>query len=148
MTPSEIRRELLEQHREVRARMDDARGAITRWKGGSPARDAVQVALALLADAVRKHNRREEELLRDIIPTVDAWGPARAEIMVEEHAKEHAELHAALIEAGSAPDSEKASAILDALVTNLGEHMTREEKILLSEDVLHDDQLVRDYFGG
>lgn len=148
MSASKIRTELLGQHGEIRARADEVRTAMDELRMGSASRDLLRAALAKLADSVRKHNTREEELLKDVIPHVDAWGPARAEVMVEEHGKEHQEIYAALVEAGATPDSNAAIGIVAKLLERMQEHMAIEEKILLSEDVLRDDLVPREYFGG
>lgn len=148
MSASKIRTELLEQHSEIRMRADEVRAAMDKLRKGEAARDLLRSALARLAEAVRRHNQREEELLRDVIPHVDAWGPARAEVMSEEHGKEHQELYAALVEAGATPDGAAAIGIVAKLLERMQEHMAIEEKILLSEDVLHDDLVPREYFGG
>ncbi len=148
MSASKIRTELLGQHGEIRARADEVRTAMDELRKGSSGRDSLRAALAKLADSVRKHNQREEELLKDVIPHVDAWGPARAEVMVEEHGKEHQEIYAALVEAGATPDSDAAIGIVAKLLERMQEHMAIEEKIVLSEDVLRDDLVPREYFGG
>lgn len=145
---SKIRTELLEQHGEIRARIDEVKAAAEKLGQGEAARDLLRTALARLAEAVRKHNQNEEELLRDVIPHVDAWGPARAEVMVEEHGKEHQELYAALVEAGATPDGQAAITIVSKLLDRMREHMAIEEKVILSEDVLRDDLVPREYFGG
>lgn len=148
MSASKIRTELLEQHGEIRARTDEVRAAMNELKQGTASRDLLRSALAKLADSVRKHNQREEELLKDVIPHVDAWGPARAEVMVEEHGKEHQEIYATLVEAGATPDGDAAVAAVSRLLERMHEHMAIEEKILLGEDVLRDDLVPREYFGG
>lgn len=144
MTSSEIRAELLQQHADLRARIQEARQAAEGQRvDGS--RDELRAALLRLAEALRKHNRREEELLREILPTVDAWGPVRAELMLEEHVQEHDAIYETLVDAGAAPD---ARPLVARLVDALLEHMAREEKTFLTEAVLCDDGIVRDYFGG
>jgi hemerythrin-like domain-containing protein len=145
---SKIRTELLEQHGEIRARADEVRAAMDELKMGPAARDVLRGALARLADAVRNHNAREEELLEDVIPHVDAWGPARAEVMVESHGEEQQEIYAALVEAGANPDSDAAIRVVTELLDRMKERMAVEEKLLLGEDVLHDDLVPREYFGG
>lgn len=153
MKPSEIRAELLDQHGEIRQRMVDIRKALEPRPASDAARDELQSRLAQLIGLLRRHNLREEELLRDILPTVDAWGPARATIMMEEHLKEHDALYTALLDTGTLPSTEgpaadAAHAQLLGLMDRIVEHIDHEEKIFLSEEVLRDDGIVRDYFGG
>jgi len=147
VTPSQMRTELLEQHAELRAIVDRVRLCAVRPSPSMPATDHLVSTIRLLADALHRHNLREEELLRDFVATVDAWGEARAEIMTDRHAREHAALHGALVGTCWTP-----SAVADeALVTLLDEllrHMAREEEAFLNERVLRDDFVTTDSFGG
>jgi len=146
MTPSEIRAELLGQHARLRSLIDETRAIAERARQGEAVGDALRDGVARLATAMRDHNAREEELLGGILPTVDAWGPARAEIMDETHRREHDELYEVLLGIRTAP-RELAGAGVTALFDRLLEHMAREEKTLLGEDVLKDDTVVVE-FGG
>jgi hypothetical protein len=122
--------------------------AALRWARAEAPRDEAQDGVVHLLDALRRHNLREEELLRGVLPTVDPWGRARAEIMSEEHVAEHRELYAALsaiVEGDNAAVfARKVSTLRDQLL----EHMAREEKGFLGEDALHDEELGVDAFGG
>ncbi len=141
MTPSAIRTELLAQHGRIRTLIDDVRRIAERLDGADAANSQLHAAIAVLADALRRHNQREEELLGRIIPSVDAWGPVRAEIMDEEHVAEHREMHAALM-------MEVRPTELPPLLDRMIEHMAHEEETLLRDDLLRDDLVVMDYFGG
>lgn len=143
----EMRAELLAQHAELRAQMAIAQAAAERCARGEPARDALSAAIARLADALARHNAREEQLLGRIIPTIDAWGPGRAETMSDAHAHEHLEVHRALVETGAASEPRQAARAALALVERIAEHMAREEQDFLGADVLDDDGR-NDPFGG
>ena len=147
MKPSEIRGELLKQHSQIRIMLEVTVTIAEGTRVDAPGRGDLQQCLVRLADAIRTHNLREEALLRDIIPSVDAWGPARAEIMIEEHIREHDWLYAALLGVPCTP-AEFAAAGVAALVDLIREHMDREEATFLGEDVLRDDSIVADQFGG
>ena len=147
MKPSEARSELLEQHARIRTIMDVT---LTIAKGagvGASDRSDLHACVVRLADALRTHNEREEELLRDFISAVDAWGPARAAIMTEEHEREHDRLDAALLGVPRTP-IEFAVAGIVALVALIRQHMDREEAAFLGEDVLRDDVVVTNQSGG
>ncbi len=137
---------MLGQHAEMRATIARATELIGRVRAGEPVRLALQETLGALADAAHAHNAREEELLRDIIPTVDAWGPARATVMDEQHTLEHQALHAAL-EAG-VRDGDASCDAAEGLLARMLRHMEREEEAVLSEEVLRDDSVITHYFGG
>lgn len=146
MTPSEIRAELLDQHAQIRALMEEIRQDARRAQRGEPIGDTLLAGIERLTVAFVQHNGREEELLRLIIPTVDAWGPARAEIMDEAHVHEHRMLREAIVGIPHTP-SEFAGAAVDVLFDRVLAHMEHEEKTLLAEDVLRDDTVVVG-FGG
>ena len=147
MKPSEIRGELLHQHAQIRIMMDVTLTIAKSARVGAPGRGDLQGCLVRLADALRTHNQREEALLRDLIPSVDAWGPARAGIMNEEHTREHARLDAALLGVPRTP-VEFAAAGIVALVGLIREHTDREEAAFLGEDVLRDDFIVANQADG
>ena len=146
MRPSEIRTELLTQHAQIRGLMDEIRHLAERARRGEPVGTALETGVGILAAAFMEHNAREEELLRPIIPTVDAWGAARAEIMDESHVHEHEALREAIAGIPRTP-REFAGAGVEELFTRILEHMAREEKTVLAEDVLKDDTVVVE-FGG
>lgn len=148
MSPSKIRAELLGQHAEIRQHLVATRNAADRLKAGEPADDELRAALVRLGAAVRLHNAREEELLEDLIRTVDAWGDVRAEVLAAEHKKEHHQMFVTLVKAGASTDPAQAIALAEELVSAMLEHMAVEEKVLLAEDVLRDDVIAREYFGG
>lgn len=147
MTHSQIRTELLEQHAELRKMVDAARVCADRASDGAKVTDDLVTAIRLLADALQRHNRREEQLLRKLIATVDAWGQARADLMTDEHVREHDALHGALLGMTRTP-SEFAGAGMQLLLDQLLGHMAREERAFLNERVLRDDVVAIDPFGG
>ena len=138
MKPSEIRRELLEQHAEIHRRLEAARLAEPKDLHG---------ALVRLADYLRVHNLREEELMMEVFPQLDAWGMIRAEVMVGEHLEEHRELWDAVLRASDLVDEAEAASKTRQLCERIHDHMLREEKVFLNEEVLSDDGSA-DYFGG
>ena len=137
MKPSEIRRELLDQHAEIHRRIEAARFAEPTELHG---------ALVRLADYIRVHNLREEELMTEIFPQLDAWGMIRAEVMVGEHLEEHREIWEAVLHTSEA-DPATAAAKTRVLAERIHEHMLREEKVFLNDEVLSDEASA-DYFGG
>jgi hypothetical protein len=147
MKPSEIRAELLAQHHELRRIIAATRTKAKEARAGRTAIPELQASLTELSEAMSAHNLREEGLLRDVIVSVDAWGPARAAIMSEEHIHEHARLRDALGAIRSTP-TEIAGIGVVALIDWILEHMDREESVLLAEDVLRDDEVVPNQSGG
>jgi hemerythrin len=149
MKPSEIRAELLEVHAALHARMAETREAATRAQHDPSTCGALRGSLTRLTDAARRHHLREEELMREVFPRLEAWGKSLVEGLIDEHAAEHAHLYEALLtlsahDSGSAEDAaECARAVLATLgvLDRIAVHMTREEESLLGEDVLVDERV-------
>lgn len=148
MTPSQVRTELLAEHAALRALIVETRRLIEEGATGGATRGALTAAVEQLAAALRAHNAHEEAVLREMIKDVDAWGPARAEIMDESHADQHEDLVGALLVTNSSPDAQVAGRSVVPVLDRLLAHMAREEEVLLSEEVLRDDDVVIEYFGG
>jgi hypothetical protein len=148
MKASEIRRDLLAQHAELRSLLDQVSAAAARAKTTHRSVDDARACLAQLLEALGLHNLREEELLRGLLPGVDAWGGARAEIMGEEHVAEHRDLHAALTKLATLGDAARWERTFDGLRIRLLSHLAREERDFLGADALHDEEPTVDAFGG
>jgi len=147
MKPSEIRLELLQQHDQIRVIMEVTKTIAESISAGRPRRGDLSGCVLRLADAVRAHNCREEALLLDFIPSVDAWGGAREAIMRKEHIQEHARLDVALRGIPLASPDLAAFGVV-ALIRLMREHMDREEAAFLGEDVLRDDVVVANQTDG
>jgi hypothetical protein len=88
MNLDDIRTELTVQHTNLRQMIEEVRGLAQDSK---PTGGELRARVDELGEMLREHNRREEELLRGILATIDAWGPIREEIMREHHVTEHRE---------------------------------------------------------
>lgn len=148
MKASEVRDELLSQHASLRGRLEAARLSVIRWADGEVPRTHVRDELAGLAEALRSHNLREERALRELVRSVDAWGPARVEIMDEAHIREHRELYEAAIAIGQTSDPREGRRALEELREHLLEHMDHEERSFLNATVIRDDVVSIDAFDG
>jgi negative regulator of sigma E activity len=149
MKLSEIRAGLLREHAGLAETLGDAAEAAKRWQSGKVARDELHGCLGRLLDQLRVHNAHEEDVLRDIIPSIDAWGKARAEKMLEEHHREHHALQKAIMDASTTASVEVAVLAVLQLVEQLTEHMAMEEKAFLGAELLNDETVPpNDSFGG
>jgi hypothetical protein len=145
VSPSEIRLELLRQHAEIRLLAVEVKDAAAA--SGYFALNTLRVRTLRLVDKVGRHNREEEELLQGL-RTVDAWDSVRADFMSEQHAAEHQHLWGSLLDASLASDVTSFREVVLPAIALLLEHMEREEKVYLSEDVLRDDAVVIDQSTG
>jgi len=147
-TLENIRIMLLAQHENIRRRIEKIRKLVELWRKRERTRDDLEESLRNLADEVTSHNRCEEDLLGEIIPTIDAWGPLRAEAMLDAHIAEHRELGRELVAAAAETDAETGATRISAMLKGLLEHMDHEERTFLSENLLTDSLASRDSFGG
>lgn len=131
----DLRKDLLEQHAEIRRLVASVEAGLDQRVGSTE----LNQRLTALREAVQAHNEAEESTLKPILETIDAWGPARVEALVSEHHAEHEGVLAKL-EPGAGADGEKLKALLQELVT----HLAREEKTLLTEKLLRDDVIQLD----
>jgi hypothetical protein len=146
MKPSEIRRELLAQHEQIR-RMTEVTQTIAEGAQKGASEGDLTKCLARLDQAVRAHNAREEELLRDLVRTADAWGDARLAVMDEEHMRAHARLEAAVRGVPTLSRGLGGVGVV-AMVRLLREHMDREEAVFLNAEVLNDDLVATEQSDG
>lgn len=123
MTHTELRAMLLKQHAEIRALAAGVMAA---------SETELRERLAELVSAIDAHNAFEERELHAILPDIDAWGEIRDHRVGEHHDAEHAAIQAGLRSADSIRALAAALAVLE-------DHMVREERELLSTDVLRDD---------
>jgi Hemerythrin HHE cation binding domain len=133
----EIRTELLSHHADLRHQVDAMRQAVEAVSRGDSSHAELRSRTDDLAAALRAHNDREEELLGEVLPTLDAWGAVRREIMTEQHASEHGELADALEGLGSLFERTARDSLL-ATLDRVLEHMAREEKFILNDPFLRD----------
>jgi Hemerythrin HHE cation binding domain len=148
MTPGQIRTELLREHDEIRLMVEMTQETVRRARSDRAARSELSAGILRLAHALRTHNRFEEEVLRELLAEVDAWGPVRVEIMDAQHASEHRLLMAALIDAGAAMDSTRFVEDIVGPLDRVLAHMAIEEEGFLGDGVLRDDGVVTDQSDG
>ena len=148
MTPDEIRTELLAQHQDLRTRIRQVRDARRQDRPDQPYGFRVREVIAGLVNALQAHNRREEELLADLLPTVDAWGPVRKELMGDQHRAEHMALCGAFATLTLMSDSAAAASLLHTCLDCILEHMDLEEKTFLDELSLGASDVVADQVSG
>jgi hypothetical protein len=139
MKRSEIRDELLAEHRDLRAHVEASRQMVERWTHGDAKWLQVRDELARLADALRSHNLHEERALRDLVGSDDASGRAREHLMDEAHVTQHRDTFDVLIRVSQARDPDREGPHLEAFFSRLLGHMASEERAFLNAAVLRDD---------
>ncbi len=140
MKYSKIRELLIEEHRGLRTLAAETRVAAQQILDGAvPTLEPLRARLAELEIALAAHNRHEDELLSDIILTIDAWGPQRESVMREDHLIEHSSILKSLERCASLDDQLVAAQGANELVLRMLRHMDSEEREVLHPDILRDD---------
>jgi len=140
MKYSKSRELLSEEHRGLRTLAAETRVAAQQILDGAvPTLEPLRARLAELEIALAAHNRHEDELLSDIILTIDAWGPQRESVMREDHLIEHSAILKSLERCASLDDQLVAAQGANELVLRMLRHMDSEEREVLHPDILRDD---------
>lgn len=148
LSASQVRSLILDEHtvlRNVLEEIEESLGEMTRRAPGAVRR--LRASLRTFQDAFVRHLSHEETVLRPLLKDVDAWGPARVEAMDEEHRGQRAAL-VELSRLALDQDIDETVQHVEEFVRRLRADMDGEEQHALSEEVLRDDIIVIDTFGG
>jgi len=140
MDPSEVRRRVLDDHAELRERIDRLeKRALGTQLTGTGLMPLCREAEALF-DQLGRHMRWEELHLRPALLDADAWGEERAALLEADHREQREVLARAMcrLRRDALPAERVAGHVL-GLLSWLSEDMAREEELLLDERVLRDD---------
>lgn len=136
---SKIRRIILVEHEGLRIGMRGIESKLDLVASGDVgAIKETHQALQTLLETFVRHIEHEERILRPVLQTVDAWGPARVASMDEEHTTQRKQV-TRLAQLDAVSDPAKWAREVRAFATELLADMADEEKTCLSPDVLRDD---------
>jgi hypothetical protein len=150
MLPSHVRQLILQDHERIRL------GIAAMHEAAESAQAGVCGALGRLREETDRfcarflrHLDLEEAVLVPALREVDAWGDARADVILNEHAVQRITIET-LVEDLRAPrvDVRRAGAAIRRLAEDLATDMEHEEATLLHEDLLRDDVVSLDSFVG
>jgi iron-sulfur cluster repair protein YtfE (RIC family) len=148
LSASQVRSLILDEHtilRNILEEIEESLGEMTRRAPGAVRR--LRASLHTFQNAFLRHLSHEETVLRPLLKDVDAWGPARVETMDEEHRGQRAAL-VELSRLALDQDVDLTVQHIEVFVRRLRADMDGEEQHALSEEVLRDDIIVIDTFGG
>lgn len=145
--PSEIRAIILGEHAELRELLHEIEALLDRSARDAAARRALPEHLARFNELFLRHIAHEEEILGPVLADIDNWGPIRIEQMDAEHAEQRAQIHR-LSALEPAPASSAYVDEVRGFVRAVLVDMDAEERECLSPNVLRDDTISIDAFGG
>ena len=148
LMPSEVRRKVLSQHREIEQMLSELEAGVAKLGEGSVDAAQVKRAAYALRGILELHMSFEEAHMVPAIHDADGFGPQRVRHLHAEHADQRRELDRlvdAIREAGS-PDT------LVSTVTTLAQMLRadieQEERDYVNEKLLSDNLIPSDPFGG
>jgi iron-sulfur cluster repair protein YtfE (RIC family) len=131
LTPSAALDTLAAQHAVLRERIERCDALADEVDLGMTEPGRLLEEVAQLRGAFDEHNRFEEQLLHPLLLDADWSGAVRVSRMVEDHVAEHRAMRLGL---GATPTAE-----LRRVLAGLRDHLSSEERYLLSRRVLRDD---------
>lgn len=148
-TNAQVRLRVLDDHRRIRAMLLQLDATRRELLASPPhAIESLRKAVRRLVAVFHHHLALEERILAPVIEHIDAWGPVRVERMKQEHHEQRAMLRAIAADMSSDRTPAELADEVRWLVEVLLADMAREEAELLAEDLLGDDPINTDEFGG
>jgi iron-sulfur cluster repair protein YtfE (RIC family) len=136
MDLDEVRLKLTAQHDVLRKQLAAAQRLARKVAKGEAKPKELRTLLGKLEAAVTAHCLEEDQMLRPLLATIDAWGPARVDFMEQEHLAAHAALVQAVEKASATRKTAELVVATNTMAKELLAHMEEEEEHLLSPNVL------------
>ena len=141
MNPSVVRKRILQEHAALRRRLRELEAAVDAMHtDASQVRCVVDIARELLTELV-VHTELEDAILAPALREIDAWGPIRANSLLEHHESQRAQLRELAECYGAAEDCERIAHITLEWLRDVRTDMTHEETEVLSASLLRDDPI-------
>lgn len=148
LMPSEIRRKVLSQHREIESMLAELETGAKRLGLGQDVGEQVKRAAFALRGILELHLAFEETHMVPAITEADGFGPERARHIHAEHAEQRQYLDTlvhAILDAKSPADIQDG---VHELASMLRADIEEEEADYVNEKLLRDDVIPTDTFGG
>ena len=148
LMPSEVRRRVLSQHREIEQMLAELETGVTKLNDGSVDAGQVKRAAYALRGILELHMSFEETHMAPAINDADGFGPERVRHLHAEHADQRAEMDRFI---GSIREAESRAELTKSVV-KLAEMLRidieEEEREYVNEKLLSDHLIPSDPFGG
>jgi hypothetical protein len=148
LMPSEVRRRVLTQHREIEQMLSELEFGAKQLREGQEESEQVKRAAYALRGILELHMTFEEAHMVPAISEADGFGPERARHLHAEHAEQREHLDRlvhAILDARSPTEIEESVAHLADI---LRKDIEQEEKDYVNEKLLRDSLMPTDTFGG
>ena len=148
LMPSEVRRKVLSQHREIEQMLAELEAGVTHLADGTVDADQVKRAAYALRGILELHMNFEEAHMVPAINEADGFGPERVRHLHTEHAEQRGELDRLVDQIREADSPQDLSQRVVRLAEMLRKDIEEEEREYVNEKLLRDDLMPTDTFGG
>ncbi|MGD8606223.1 MAG: hemerythrin domain-containing protein [Myxococcales bacterium] len=148
LMPSEVRRKVLSQHREIEQMLSELESGVAKLGDGGVDANQVKRAAYALRGILELHMNFEELHMVPAITEADGFGPERARHLHTEHQEQRKQLDHlvdAIREASSVRDLAESVAKLAEM---LRDDIEQEERDYVTDKLLRDNIMPTDTFGG
>ena len=148
LMPSEVRRKVLSQHREIEQMLSELETGVTHLGDGTVGAEQVKRAAYALRGILELHMNFEEAHMVPAINDADGFGPERVRHLHAEHADQRQELDRLVDQIREASSSDDLKASVVKLAEMLRKDIEEEEREYVNEKLLRDHIMPNDTFGG
>ena len=148
LMPSEVRRKVLSQHREIEQMLSELEAGVAKLGEGSVDAAQVKRAAYALRGILELHMNFEEAHMVPAIRDADGFGPERVRHLHAEHADQRRELDRLVDAIREARSPDSLVSTVSTLAQMLRVDIEQEERDYVNEKLLSDDLIPSDPFGG
>ena len=148
LMPSEVRRKVLGQHREIEQMLAELEAGVAHLGDGSVDEGQVKRAAYALRGILELHMNFEEAYMAPAINEADGFGPERVRHLHAEHAEQRKELDRLVDQIREAESPTELTKRVTKLAEMLRNDIEEEERDYVNEKILHDHLMPSDTFGG
>ena len=148
LMPSEVRRKVLSQHREIEQMLSELEAGIAQLAKGETEPGQVKRAAYALRGILELHMNFEETHMVPAIHDADGFGPERARHLHTEHAEQRRELDKVVDQIREASSNTDLASSVTKLASMLRNDIEEEERDYVNNKLLRDSIIPTDTFGG
>jgi iron-sulfur cluster repair protein YtfE (RIC family) len=148
LMPSEVRRKVLSQHREIEQMLSELEAGVTHLGDGTVDSGQVKRAAYALRGILELHMNFEEAHMVPAINEADGFGPERVRHLHQEHEQQRQELDRLVDLIREASSTEELRRNVVRLAQMLRQDIEDEERDYVNEKLLRDHIIPSDTFGG
>jgi hemerythrin-like domain-containing protein len=148
LMPSEVRRKVLSQHREIEQMLSELEAGVAQLGDGGVDAEQVKRAAYALRGILELHMNFEELHMLPAITEADGFGPERARHLNTEHQEQRKQLDLLVETIREASSIDDLASSVAKLAQMLRDDIEGEERDYVTDKLLRDSIIPSDTFGG